>query len=53
LQDRDGGTHVTFHLRIDPGLRVPGRIARMLNDAVMGRALQDLKRRVEEVGGGA
>jgi ribosome-associated toxin RatA of RatAB toxin-antitoxin module len=53
FDDRDGATHVTFHLRIDPGLRVPGRIARMLNDAVMGRALQDLKRRVEEVGGGA
>lgn len=41
------GTLVTFHLRIDPGLRVPGPIARMLNEAVMGRALQDLKRRVE------
>lgn len=50
---RNGGTVVTFHLRIDPGLRVPGPIARMLNEAVMGRALQDLKRRVEEVDGGA
>jgi ribosome-associated toxin RatA of RatAB toxin-antitoxin module len=47
----DGGsrTHVRFHLRIDPGLRVPGRIARMLNEQVMGRALEDLRRRVEEV----
>lgn len=52
--DRQGaGTKVTFHLRIDPGLRVPGPIAKMLNEAVMGRALQDLRRRVEEVGGGA
>lgn len=50
---RTGPTHVRFHLRIDPGLRVPGRIARMLNEQVMGRALEDLRRRVEEVGVGA
>ncbi len=48
-----GHTGVTFRLRIDPGLRVPGRIARMLNETVMGRALTDLKQRVEEVGRGA
>jgi ribosome-associated toxin RatA of RatAB toxin-antitoxin module len=53
LTDTDGGTHVQFHLRIDPGLRVPGRIAKMLNDAVMGRALEDLKKRVEAVTDGA
>jgi ribosome-associated toxin RatA of RatAB toxin-antitoxin module len=53
LTDADGGTHVEFHLRIDPGLRVPGRIAKMLNDAVMGRALEDLKKRVEAVTDGA
>lgn len=53
FENRAGDTFVTFHLRIDPGLRVPGPIARMLNEAVMGRALQDLKRRVEEVAGGA
>lgn len=47
------GTMVTFHLRIDPGLRVPGPVARMLNEAVMGRALQDLRRRVEEISDGA
>jgi ribosome-associated toxin RatA of RatAB toxin-antitoxin module len=47
------GTCVTFHLRIDPGLRVPGRIARMLNEAVMGRALKDLKRRVEALSDGS
>ena len=47
--ETDDGTHVTFRLRIDPGLRVPRRIARMLNEAVMGRALVDLKRRAEEV----
>ena len=45
----DGGrrTLVTFGLRIDPGVPVPGPIARTLNEAVMGRALSDLKRRVE------
>ncbi|HWD65072.1 MAG TPA: SRPBCC family protein [Solirubrobacteraceae bacterium] len=51
--EQDGGTEVRFHLRIDPGLRVPGPVARMLNQAVMGRALQDLKRRVELVSDGA
>lgn len=51
LDVKGGGkrTHVRFRLRIDPGLRVPGRIARMLNEQVMGRALTDLRRRVEEV----
>ncbi len=53
LQTSGPGTHVTFHLRIDPGLRLPGPIVRMLNEAVMGRALQDLKRRVEGVDRGA
>lgn len=51
--ERDGRTKVTFHLRIDPGLRVPGRVAKMLNEAVMGRALEDLKREVEEVSSGS
>jgi ribosome-associated toxin RatA of RatAB toxin-antitoxin module len=48
-----GGTHVTFHLRIDPGLRVPGRVAKMLSETVMGRALEDLKREVEGAGNGS
>jgi ribosome-associated toxin RatA of RatAB toxin-antitoxin module len=53
LTERDGGTRVAFHLRIDPGLRVPGRIARMLSEQVMGRALEDLRRRAEQVAVGA
>jgi ribosome-associated toxin RatA of RatAB toxin-antitoxin module len=53
LAGGDGRTDVRFSLRIDPGFRVPGPIARMLGQAVMGRSLQDLKRRVEEVIGGA
>lgn len=49
---RDGRTEVQFELTIDPGFRVPGRIAKMLGQAVMGKSLQDLKRRVEELGHG-
>lgn len=49
LKPAGAGTQVTFHLRIDPGLRLPRPIVRMLNEAVMGRALQDLKHRVEVV----
>lgn len=53
FEPEGSGTRVRFHLRIDPGLRIPGPVARMLNEAVMGRALQDLKSRVEAVAGGA
>lgn len=53
LEPEGDGTCVTFHLRIDPGLRVPGPVVKMLNQAVMGRALQDLRRRVEQVEAGA
>jgi ribosome-associated toxin RatA of RatAB toxin-antitoxin module len=49
----NGVTEVEFTLRIDPGFSVPGRIARMLGQAVMGRSLKDLKAHVEEVAGGA
>ena len=52
LTDTGGSTHVELRLRIDPGLRVPGRVAKMLNKAVMGRALEDLKKRVEGGAGG-
>lgn len=51
LTERDERTHVVFHLRIDPGLRVPGKVARMLSEQVMGRALEDLCRRAEQVAG--
>jgi len=45
-------THVEFVLRIDPVLRVPRPVARLLNEAVMGRSLDDLKARVETVASG-
>jgi ribosome-associated toxin RatA of RatAB toxin-antitoxin module len=53
LTEAHGATHVAFRLRIDPGLRVPGPVAKMLNEAVMGRALDDLEKRVEAVANGA
>jgi ribosome-associated toxin RatA of RatAB toxin-antitoxin module len=49
---QESATHVTFNLRIDPGLRVPGRIAKLLNDAVMGQSVRDLAARVQAVSGG-
>lgn len=48
FEDReDGTTLATFSLRVDPGTWVPGRVAQILNDQVMRRSLEDLKRRVE------
>lgn len=43
----DGGTRATYRLGIDPGVPVPGLIARKLTNGVMRRSVQDLKRRVE------
>jgi ribosome-associated toxin RatA of RatAB toxin-antitoxin module len=48
-----GHTQVTFSLKIDPGFKVPAPVVRMLGPAVMGKSLQDVKRRVEEVAGGS
>jgi ribosome-associated toxin RatA of RatAB toxin-antitoxin module len=48
----DGHTDVTLKLKIDPGFRVPGAVARMLGQAVMAKSLQDVKRRVELVANG-
>lgn len=41
------GTQATFHLAIDPGMRLPGAMVSMLGETVMGRALRDLKNEVE------
>jgi ribosome-associated toxin RatA of RatAB toxin-antitoxin module len=43
----DGETLVTYALRLDAGVWIPGPIAKVLNDQVMRRAVEDLKRRVE------
>jgi ribosome-associated toxin RatA of RatAB toxin-antitoxin module len=50
--EKDGRTDVRFELTIDPGFRVPGPVTRMLGPTVMGKSLQDLKRRVEAVARG-
>jgi ribosome-associated toxin RatA of RatAB toxin-antitoxin module len=43
----DGGTHAELDLRIDPGRFVPGPLRAAIADAVMRRALRDLKAYVE------
>jgi ribosome-associated toxin RatA of RatAB toxin-antitoxin module len=43
----DDGTRVELDLRIDPGLYVPGFLRGAIADAVMRRALRDLKAFVE------
>jgi ribosome-associated toxin RatA of RatAB toxin-antitoxin module len=42
-----GGTRAELDLRIDPGRFVPGPVRGAIADAVMRRALADLKRHVE------
>jgi ribosome-associated toxin RatA of RatAB toxin-antitoxin module len=46
----DGRTHVELELRIDPGRFVPGPVRAAIADAVMKRALADLKRKAESDG---
>lgn len=43
----DGTTRARFDLRIDPGLPIPGRIQRMLNERVLRSAVEDLRKRLE------
>lgn len=43
----DGTTLATYALRLDAGVWIPGPLAKILNDQVMKRAVEDLKRRVE------
>ena len=46
-EDASGMTRATYALRLDAGVWVPGPIAKILNDQVMKRAVEDLKRHVE------
>jgi ribosome-associated toxin RatA of RatAB toxin-antitoxin module len=43
LEDQGPGCLVTLRLAIDPGLRLPGPLVRIVNEAVMGRALAELR----------
>jgi ribosome-associated toxin RatA of RatAB toxin-antitoxin module len=47
LRDHDGGCAVTLRLAIDPGLRLPRPMIRIVNEAVMGRALAELRDHVQ------
>ncbi len=50
VSDRDGSTHVTYHLAIDPGrLPLPGFVKARAAREITRIALQELKRRVESV----
>jgi ribosome-associated toxin RatA of RatAB toxin-antitoxin module len=40
------GTRASVKVRLDPGRFVPRPVARMVEDALLGRALEDLQRRV-------
>jgi ribosome-associated toxin RatA of RatAB toxin-antitoxin module len=40
-------THATYRLGIDAGVPIPGFIAKRLNEGVMRRAIEDLKREAE------
>jgi ribosome-associated toxin RatA of RatAB toxin-antitoxin module len=46
----EGRTHVELDLRIDPGRFLPGPVRGAIADAVMKRALRDLKREAERDG---
>lgn len=43
LEPKDGGTHATYRLGIDPGVPVPGLLARRLTSGVMRRSVTDLR----------
>lgn len=49
LTDHDGGCGVTLRLAIDPGLRLPGPMVRIVNEAVMVRALSELRNHVQHL----
>ncbi len=43
----DGTTLATYRLLLDPGVWVPGPLAKVLREQVMKRSMQELKKRVE------
>jgi len=43
----DGTTLATYSLALDPGVWLPDRVARMINQQVMRRSVQELRERVE------
>lgn len=53
LEPDDDGTRATYTLGIDPGVPVPGLIARRLTGEVMKRSVVDLKNEAERRAGSA
>jgi carbon monoxide dehydrogenase subunit G len=47
LEPEGDGTHATYRLGIDPGVPVPGLLARRLTGGVMRRSVTDLRDEVE------
>jgi uncharacterized membrane protein len=45
----DGTTLATYALALDAGVWLPGPVAKVLNDQVMKRSVEDLKRHVESM----
>jgi ribosome-associated toxin RatA of RatAB toxin-antitoxin module len=45
--DGAGGTRAAVQVHLDPGRFVPRPVARVVEDALLGRAVEDLKARVE------
>ena len=45
----DGTTLATYSVALDAGVWLPGPVARILNNQVMKRSVEDLKRRVESL----
>jgi hypothetical protein len=43
----DGTTLATYSVALDAGVWMPGPVAKVLNNQVMKRSVEDLKRRVE------
>ena len=48
----DGRTRVSVDVHLDPGRFVPRAVARVVEDALLGRAVEDLRARVEGVRAG-
>ncbi|MFL5847099.1 MAG: type II toxin-antitoxin system RatA family toxin [Solirubrobacteraceae bacterium] len=49
LSDTPAGCTITLRLAIDPGLRLPRPMVRIVNEAVMGRALSELRDHVQSL----
>ena len=47
LEDTGEGTHVTYRMTAEPGVKVPGMIRKQVEKTIIGTALGGLKKRVE------